>query len=180
MAKKTAKKQTAKKPAPRAPKARAAKARLGADIDSLRQLIRLMVHNELIEMRVEDGEVKVHFKRGAPGPRGAADETATAPVDPSGAAAPPSLAEPEQPAEPELQEIKSPMVGTFYSSASPDSDPFIAVGSTVDEDSVVCIVEAMKVMNEIKAECAGTVVEICVQNAQPVEYGQALFRVRSD
>jgi acetyl-CoA carboxylase biotin carboxyl carrier protein len=70
------------------------------------------------------------------------------------------------------------MVGTFYTSPSPDSDVFVTVGAVIDEDAVVCIVEAMKLMNEVKAECAGTIAEICVKNAQPVEYGQVLFRVR--
>ncbi len=70
------------------------------------------------------------------------------------------------------------MVGTFYAAPSPDSEPYVAVGAAVGDDTVVCIIEAMKVMNEIKAECAGTIVEICVKNAQPVEYGQVLFRVR--
>ena len=70
------------------------------------------------------------------------------------------------------------MVGTFYSAPSPDSDPYIRVGAPIGDDTVVCIVEAMKVMNEIQAEVAGTVAEVCVQNAQPVEFGQPLFRVK--
>jgi acetyl-CoA carboxylase biotin carboxyl carrier protein len=93
-------------------------------------------------------------------------------------AAPAAAAAPaEKPAAAHLIEIKSPMVGTFYAASSPDSDPYASVGAAVTEDSVVCIVEAMKVMNEVKAECSGTVVEVCVKNAQPVEYGQVLFRV---
>ena len=92
-------------------------------------------------------------------------------------AAPAPAAHP-QAAGDEFIEITSPMVGTFYSSPSPDSDAFVTVGSRIGADTVVCIVEAMKVMNEIKAECGGVVAEVCVQNAQPVEYGQVLFRVR--
>ncbi|HAU36722.1 MAG TPA: acetyl-CoA carboxylase biotin carboxyl carrier protein, partial [Phycisphaerales bacterium] len=84
---------------------------------------------------------------------------------------------PAKPAE-NLLEVKSPMVGTFYAAPSPDSEPYIAVGQAISDDSVVCIVEAMKVMNEIKAECAGTITEVCVKNAQPVEFGQVLFRVK--
>ena len=84
----------------------------------------------------------------------------------------------EEPPGEKFLEVRSPMVGTFYTSPSPDSDAFVTVGSAIDEDTVVCIVEAMKVMNEVKAECAGTIVEISVKNAQPVEYGQVLFRVR--
>ncbi len=70
------------------------------------------------------------------------------------------------------------MVGTFYAAPSPDSDPYVATGTKVGQETVVCIVEAMKVMNEIKAECSGTIAEICVKNAEPVEFGQVLFRVR--
>ena len=70
------------------------------------------------------------------------------------------------------------MVGTFYAAPGPDSDPFAKVGAGVSDDTTVCIVEAMKVMNEIKAECVGTIAEVCARNAQPVEYGQVLFRVK--
>ena len=70
------------------------------------------------------------------------------------------------------------MVGTFYAAPSPDSEPYVRVGAAVSDDSAACIVEAMKVMNEIKAECSGTIVEVCVKNAQPVEYGQVLFKVK--
>ena len=75
-------------------------------------------------------------------------------------------------------EIRSPMVGTAYTAPSPDSEPYVSVGSVVGEDTVVCIVEAMKVMNEIKADCSGMIAEVCFNNAQPVEFGQVLFRVK--
>ncbi len=77
-----------------------------------------------------------------------------------------------------LAEIKSPMVGTYYASPSPEAAPFVTTGQTVTPDTVVCIVEAMKVMNEIKAEVAGTIVEVCAENGKPVQFGQALFRVK--
>jgi acetyl-CoA carboxylase biotin carboxyl carrier protein len=77
-----------------------------------------------------------------------------------------------------MKEIVSPMVGTFYHGASPDSPPFVDVGAAVNEDSVVCIIEAMKVMNEIKAETNGVIAEVLVENGKPVQFGQALFRVR--
>ena len=77
-----------------------------------------------------------------------------------------------------LREIKSPMVGTFYAASSPDAAPYISVGQEVTPDTVVCIVEAMKVMNEIKAEVSGTVAEICAENGKPVQFGQALFRLK--
>lgn len=77
-----------------------------------------------------------------------------------------------------LLEIKSPMVGTFYSAPSPDAPPFVSVGQEVTPDTVVCIIEAMKVMNEVKAEVAGTVTEICAENGKPVQFGQAMFRLK--
>jgi len=76
------------------------------------------------------------------------------------------------------KEIKSPMVGTFYSAPSPESPAYVSVGQEITAESVVCIVEAMKVMNEIKAEISGTVVEICAENGEPVQFGQVLFRVK--
>ena len=94
---------------------------------------------------------------------------------PSGAAAQPA-AESSKPA-PQLKEIKSPMVGTFYASPEPGAAPYAKVGSRVSSGQTVCIVEAMKIMNEIEAEVAGVIKEICVEDAQPVEFGQVLFRV---
>ena len=77
-----------------------------------------------------------------------------------------------------LREITSPMVGTFYSAATPESPTYVAIGQEVTEDTVVCIIEAMKVMNEIKAECRGVVAEILAENGKPVQFGQAMFRVK--
>ena len=89
------------------------------------------------------------------------------------------LALPAQtPAAEPASEIKSPMVGTFYDSPSPDTPPFVVVGQQVTEETVVCIIEAMKVMNEIKAEVSGTVAEVCAENGKPVQFGQALFRLK--
>lgn len=93
------------------------------------------------------------------------------------AAAPAAAAAPAPEAS-NLKEIKSPMVGTFYASPSPEAGPFVKVGQTVTPDTVVCIVEAMKVMNEIKAEVSGTIAEISADNGKPVQFGQALFRVK--
>jgi acetyl-CoA carboxylase biotin carboxyl carrier protein len=76
------------------------------------------------------------------------------------------------------REIQSPMVGTFYAAASPEARPYVSVGQEVTADTVVCIIEAMKVMNEIKAETSGTIVEVCAENGKPVQFGQALFRVK--
>ena len=144
------------------------------DIDEIRELVRLMVDNDLAELDITDGDSKVRLKRGVEAPAPAHDlgEISRA------IAAKQVLAEAVGAVDEDLIEIKSPMVGTFYSAESSDSDPYITIGSAVVEDTVVCILEAMKVMNEIKAECAGTIVEICVKNAQPVEYGQVLFKVK--
>ena len=138
------------------------------NIDEIKDLVRLMVENDLAELDITEGENKIRLKRG-----GGVEAAAT----PAVAAAPAAPAAPAPKPE-NLLEVKSPMVGTFYAAPSPDSPPYVAVGASVNDETVVCILEAMKVMNEIKAECTGQVVEVCVKNAQPVEYGQVLFRVR--
>lgn len=159
------------------------------NIKEIRQLIKLMVDNELTELDIESGSTKVALKRGPggepivayPQPRAEADQAVqAAPAGPAGpSAAATSAAKPsEPPADKGLIEIKSPMVGTYYAAASSDGDALVHVGESIANDSVVCIIEAMKVMNEIRAECAGVIADICVSNAQPVEFGQVLFRVR--
>ena len=146
--------------------------------DQVRQLVDMMVANDLTSLEIVNGDLRVCLGRGAmPAPAGAALAPPAHPAAPAAHAveAPPPAAAP--PAE-TLIEVKSPMVGTFYTAPSPDSDPYVTIGKRLSPDSVVCIVEAMKVMNEIKAECSGTVVEVAVENGRPVEYGQVLFRVR--
>ena len=148
------------------------------DIKQIKQLVKLMIENDLTELDIAEGSDKIHLKRA-----GEAHQPAGAGVLPPLAVVQtqaPSAAQggPEAAVE-NLIEIRSPMVGTFYSASSPDSEPYAEVGDSVEDDTVICIVEAMKVMNEIKADCSGTVVEVCVKNAQPVEYGQVLFRVRA-
>ena len=145
------------------------------DIEAIKDLVRLMVENELSELDVSDGDNKIRLRRGPGGEVVALTPAAAVQMVP--AAALEAAPAPAPPVE-ELLEITSPMVGTFYTSAGPDSDAFAAVGTSVGPDSVVCIVEAMKVMNEIKAECAGEIVEVCVTDTDPVEFGQVLFRVR--
>ena len=149
------------------------------DIKRIRQLIKLMVDNDLSELDIESGQEKVTLKRGLNGVPIVANSPIHA-VGPPTAGAPLSGEQVPEASEPteELIEIKSPMVGTFYASPSPDSDPYVAVGTALDPETVVCIVEAMKVMNEIKADCTGTIAEVCVNSAQPVEFAQVLFRVR--
>jgi acetyl-CoA carboxylase biotin carboxyl carrier protein len=111
----------------------------------------------------------------------AAPPTASLPAGGASSAAPQIAAGPGEPqteAGPPLKDIVSPMVGTFYRAASPESPPFAEVGKNVTEETVVCIIEAMKVMNEIKAEVQGTIAEVVAENGKPVQFGQVLFRVR--
>ena len=152
------------------PAPKPAKADVSPIIGEVRQLVELMVEHDLGEVDITDGDRKILLKRGV---------TSVAAVPAQAPAAPPPAvpAGVEEPPARTLLDIRSPMVGTFYSAPSPDSDSYASVGTIVGEESVVCIVEAMKVMNEVKAECSGTIVEMCVRNAQPVEYGQVLFRV---
>jgi acetyl-CoA carboxylase biotin carboxyl carrier protein len=148
------------------------------DVKDIKALVQLMVENDLGEIEITDGPARVHLKKQGPAPvmLTSAGAVAAAP-----AAAPPSPREPAgAPARPadDLIEIRSPMVGTFYAAPSPDSESYVTEGAAVRDDTIVCIVEAMKVMNEIKAECSGVIREVCVKNAQPVEFGQLLFRVK--
>jgi len=189
MAKKAAKKTPKRKTAKATPKAKAkapkaAKGPGSQTIGDVRELIDLMVSHDITEVNYDDGDKKILLRRG---PAGAPVMSVGAPVSAPGPGATPTspalaaemAGEPDAPAPADdLIEIVSPMVGTCYAAPSPDSDSFIVPDARVNDDTVICIVEAMKVMNEIKAECAGTVVEICVKNAQPVEYGQVLFRVK--
>ncbi|HEY7090857.1 MAG TPA: acetyl-CoA carboxylase biotin carboxyl carrier protein [Tepidisphaeraceae bacterium] len=151
------------------------------DVGLLEEMVRLMAANDLNTVDVRDGDRRVILKRGAVTstatpfaiPHAApAAHSAPAAATGSGAASQPAAADAD------LLTIKSPMVGTFYSSPSPDAKPFVIVGSTVDEESDVCIIEAMKVFNNIKAECRGTIAKILVTNGQTVEFGQALFLVK--
>ena len=143
-----------------------------------------MRRSELTEFEVEEQGFKLRIKRGAEGQPvvlSAPVTHASAPRD--GSAPPAAAASPVAPATPAGDEsgfayVKSPMVGTFYRSPSPDNPAFVDVGAKVDEKAVVCIIEAMKIMNEIQAETKGTVVEVLAENGQPVEYGQRLFKIK--
>jgi len=153
------------------------------DIAELKKLVKLMNENELVELEIEEQGAKVRLKK-APSIAGFAAQAAALPVyaTPPAVAVTPPASPPPGPVGPPpgTVEIRSPIVGTFYKSASPDSAPYVAVGDRLKPDSVVCIIEAMKVMNEIKAEVAGEVVEILADNGEAVEYDQVLFRVRID
>ena len=138
----------------------------------------MMRKNDLSVFKLEQEGFRITLKRG--GDFQPVVTQASVPLSLS-STAPSAVAAVEQPSTKpaeKLREITSPMVGTFYSSPSPDSPAYVSVGQEITEDSVVCIVEAMKVMNEIKAECRGVVAEIVAENGKPVQFGQVLFRLR--
>jgi acetyl-CoA carboxylase biotin carboxyl carrier protein len=155
-----------------------------SDLKTIRQLIKMMVDNDISEIDLEGDGEKIKLKRGAPGsgapPVGylPAPPSAPAPAAPAGADAPAPDDGEDDDAHEGTFTIDSPMVGTFYTASSPDADAFISVGDRVKPDTVICIVEAMKVFNEIKAEASGKIVEVLVENGQSVEFGQPLYRVR--
>ena len=144
------------------------------DTDLVRQLAEMLSENDLTEIEVEDGDRKISVKRTIT----AAPVMHASPMahSPAPAAAPAAAAAPAPSAEsgPHPGTVPSPMVGTVYLSAEPGSKPFVAVGDAVSEGQTIVIIEAMKVMNQIQAPRSGTVTRICVQNAEPVEFGQAL------
>jgi len=156
------------------------------DVEQIKALIELMEKNALTEVMIREGEFRLVLKRGHAGAvtltsNPVVSAVATPPMSYAPVHAAPPV-ESHRPAEPpagsKLTEIKAPMVGTFYASADPESQPFVRVGSPVDKDTVVCIIEAMKVFNEIKAECSGVIERVAAENGGPVEFGQALFLVR--
>jgi len=156
------------------------------DLQKIKELIEIMKENALVEVEIKHGDDKIFLKRSQPQSAVGGTSAAVPIIGPESGAAPvvpkstEALTEPSAPAAEDLVEIKSPIVGTFYATPSPDSETYVEVGSTVGPQTVVCIIEAMKVMNEIKAETSGTIAEILVTNGQAVEYGQALFKVRPD
>jgi acetyl-CoA carboxylase biotin carboxyl carrier protein len=159
------------------------------DLKEIKAVIDLMTKNGLTEFELEKGDVKLRVKRGPSGewttsalPPQAVSTQALPQLHVAPAAAStlaPMAPQPAaKPADSGLGQIVSPMVGTFYGSPSPDSPPYIIPGQEVNEDTVVCIIEAMKVMNEIKAETSGVIVEVLAQNGKPVDFGKPLFSVR--
>jgi acetyl-CoA carboxylase biotin carboxyl carrier protein len=151
------------------------------DIDTVQALIGLMSEHDLSEIELREANRRIRLRRGTqlsaapapmmlhPGPSAAA---AAAAVPPS----PKADSTPSAPAK-KLIDIKSPTPGTFYASPSPDAQPFVRAGAKVTPTTVVCLIEAMKIFNEITADCTGVIAEILAENQQPVEYGQVLFRV---
>ncbi len=161
----------------------------GLDLKEIRQIVDLMAKNDLSYFHLKHGSFKIELRRGTdveaakdllskmPGAATAMGPQIVAPAapPPSGPAIAPKTVAPEESHGPT---VNSPMVGTFYRSSTPGEEPFIKIGDVVDENTVVCIIEAMKVMNEIKAETRGTVVRILVDDGKPVQYGQPLFELK--
>ena len=149
-------------------------------VEKVRQLIEIMADSGLVELEVEEAGVRIKITKQhpqpAPQPFGFNIAQLQAPPSQLAATQEPAAVQQEAARE-RLVEITSPMVGTFYRSPSPGAEPYASVGSQVEADSVVCIIEAMKVMNEIKAEVSGRIVEILVEDVEPIEYGQVLFLV---
>ena len=144
------------------------------DLRKLKKLIDLVQESGIAELEVTEGEEKVRIARG--GAVTVAQAQAASAAAPATAPAPaPAPAAPEPPAASDGHAMKSPMVGTFYRAPSPDAKPFVEVGQVVKEGQTICVIEAMKLMNEIEADASGTVKAVLVENGQPVEYGQALF-----
>ncbi|MCC6295244.1 MAG: acetyl-CoA carboxylase biotin carboxyl carrier protein [Pseudomonadales bacterium] len=158
------------------------------DPKKIRSLVEIMTEHDLCELSYKGGEEEIVLKRAGArgGPEGSFPSMVYSQQMPQHSYAPQPAAPAAAPAAPAvdadagLVAIKSPMVGTFYSTPNPDSPPFVTEGSRVSPNSVVCIVEAMKVFNEIKAEVSGTVKKVLVKNEDPVEFGQPLFMVKPD
>jgi acetyl-CoA carboxylase biotin carboxyl carrier protein len=145
------------------------------DLDKIKEMIALMEEHDLTEIEISNGEEKIRLKKGENGlPQYMGNPGQQ--IAPQMAEAAAQTA--ESSANDDCIEITAPMVGTFYRASAPDAEPYVEVGDTVEADDVICIIEAMKVMNEIKAEIAGEVVEILVDNGDVIEYGQPLFKIR--
>lgn len=149
------------------------------DIKEIKAIIDLMKKHDLSVFEIEKEGFRLKLQRGASAsqPTIAAPAAAGRPAEGAVAGAEPTPVAKAIESVP-MKEIVSPMVGTFYRAGSPEAPPFVEVGKPVTEDTVVCIIEAMKVMNEIKAEISGVIAEVLAENGKPVQFGQALFRVR--
>jgi acetyl-CoA carboxylase biotin carboxyl carrier protein len=153
------------------------------DVDKIKSFVELMKTNDLSEINLKQGEQQIQLKRGGPPPPVTAvmPTAAHAPALPPQASQvpspPPLPPQAEQTEDANIAYIKSPMVGTFYTRANPESDIFVRVGDHVEPETTVCIVEAMKVFNEIAAEVSGEIVAVLVENEEAVEFGKPLFKV---
>jgi acetyl-CoA carboxylase biotin carboxyl carrier protein len=157
---------------------------MGLTDDDVREILRIIDESQLDELWIDMPGFRLHVRRGGAPPAEAPPSPARREAEPA-AAPEPAAPEPAPPAMPAAAgassngaaTIEAPMLGTFYRAGAPGEPPFVEVGSKVDADTVVCLIEVMKMMNSIKAGVAGTVVEVCADNAQLVEYGEPLFRV---
>ncbi|MDG1979504.1 MAG: acetyl-CoA carboxylase biotin carboxyl carrier protein [Phycisphaerales bacterium] len=153
------------------------------DIRKLKELVRLMVTNDLSELDLRDEQQQVTVKRGGNQAQPVIQQVAPAVAAPAAApaaVAPPAAAAPEPAADDGLVPIESPMVGTFYAKPNPEKPNFVSVGDSIGPDSVVCLIEAMKIFNEIKAERSGTVVKVLVENGDAVEFGQPMLLIKPE
>ncbi|MGB7323865.1 MAG: acetyl-CoA carboxylase biotin carboxyl carrier protein [Rubripirellula sp.] len=146
------------------------------DVERIRQIIELMEEHDLSEVDLQQGDEKIKLGRGSAAPVYAPQPVAAAPA----AVAAPAAGGGEASDDAGTITINAPMVGTFYSKANPESPSFVKVGDRVGPDTVVCIVEAMKVFNEIPAECSGTIVAVLATDQKPVDFGMPMFRVKPD
>lgn len=150
------------------------------DLNLIKKLIKIVEQSEITELSVQEGELKVSISKNIEGQKYAV--IGAPPVHQVQSA--PATAQPAKetapPVNTNLHEVKSPIVGTFYQASSPDAEPFVKVGDTVKPGTVLCIVEAMKLMNEIECDVAGRIVKILVNNASPVEYNQPLFLIEKE
>jgi acetyl-CoA carboxylase biotin carboxyl carrier protein len=136
--------------------------------DDVREILRLIDESDVEELRIETGELSLYVLRGEPA------------AEPAPARAPADVDARIEASGDDAVAIESPMLGTFYRAEAPGADPFVAVGARVQPDTVVCLIEVMKMMNSVHAGVAGTIVEVCVENAEVVEYGTPLFKVEPE
>jgi acetyl-CoA carboxylase biotin carboxyl carrier protein len=152
------------------------------DVPTIRHLVALMSRHDLSEIDLREGDLRIRLRRGPhgvilpPAPPAGPLPTASSVPAPNPVAAPAGNSQAE-PSARNLHLIKSPTIGTFYARSKPEAEPYVKVGSRVTPTTVVCLIEAMKLFNEITAECTGVITEILAENQQPVEYGQVLFKV---
>ena len=153
------------------------------DIELLQALVRMVDESSLDSLEIERGATRIRLAKSPSGGVIVPESLRAAPSAPAPAASPELAPPPDEEAPPpeaasaNLIEVTSPMVGTFYRAPSPEAAPYVQVGSAVAAGDVMCVIEAMKLMNELECEVAGRIVEICADNAEPVDYGQVLFRV---
>lgn len=149
------------------------------DVQTVEYLIALMAKHDLTEISLSDEGQRIRLRKGgvAPAPVYAAPPPAAVTHQPAGPAVAPATPVAAGPPAKKLHDIKSVMVGAYYARPKPDKDDFVKVGQVLKTDTTICMIEAMKIFNEIKAECSGTVAEVCVKNGDTVDFGTVLFRV---